>query len=102
MVAGYNEDDCRATLALRDWLEARRSELAESWEGPAPPRRRGEGHRERDPDVARIRAALLAGIPDDPAERTPDQQAKALLADLLDGTAGTTSRPGGGTSMYAP
>ena len=24
VVAGYNEDDCRATLALRDWLEARR------------------------------------------------------------------------------
>src|SRR5580698_4101492 len=28
-VAGYNEDDCRATLALRDWLEARRLDLAE-------------------------------------------------------------------------
>ena len=25
VVAGYNEDDCRATLALRDWLEERRS-----------------------------------------------------------------------------
>ena len=24
IVAGYNEDDCRATLALRDWLEERR------------------------------------------------------------------------------
>src|SRR6266566_6971693 len=29
VVAGYNEDDCRATLALRDWLEVRRRELAE-------------------------------------------------------------------------
>jgi hypothetical protein len=29
VVAGYNEDDCRATLALRDWLEGRRAELAE-------------------------------------------------------------------------
>ena len=28
VVAGYNEDDCRATLALRDWLEGRRIELA--------------------------------------------------------------------------
>jgi predicted RecB family nuclease len=28
VVAGYNEDDCRATLALRDWLEVRRLELA--------------------------------------------------------------------------
>src|SRR4029077_20719040 len=29
VVAGYNEDDCRATLALRDWLESLRPELAE-------------------------------------------------------------------------
>ena len=29
VVAGYNEDDCRATLALRNWLEERRIELAE-------------------------------------------------------------------------
>src|SRR5207247_2974238 len=28
VVAGYNEDDCRSTLALRDWLEERRSEMA--------------------------------------------------------------------------
>jgi uncharacterized protein len=28
VVAGYNDDDCRATLALRDWLEERRAELA--------------------------------------------------------------------------
>ena len=28
VVAGYNEDDCRATLALRDWVEERRAELA--------------------------------------------------------------------------
>ncbi len=30
VVAVYNEDDCRATLALRDWLEERRAELARS------------------------------------------------------------------------
>ena len=29
VVAGYNEDDCRATLALRDWLEERRHDVAE-------------------------------------------------------------------------
>ena len=28
VVAAYNEDDCRATLALRDWLEQRRADLA--------------------------------------------------------------------------
>ena len=34
VVAGYNEDDCRATLVLRDWLEERRAELA-ARSGPA-------------------------------------------------------------------
>ena len=29
IVARYNQDDCRATLALRNWLEERRAELAE-------------------------------------------------------------------------
>ena len=36
VVAGYNEDDCRATLALRDWLEARRVELAAKVGEPLP------------------------------------------------------------------
>ena len=26
-VAGYNEDDCRSTLELRDWLERLRADL---------------------------------------------------------------------------
>ena len=37
-----------------------------------------------DPELARIREALLADVPDDPSERSADQNAKALLADLLD------------------
>ena len=37
-----------------------------------------------DPEVTRIRAALLAGLPADVSERTGEQKAKALLADLLD------------------
>jgi uncharacterized protein len=84
-VAAYNEDDCRATLALRDWLEARRSDLAGQL-GVDLPRpvvvEKEQGS--DDPEVARIRAALLAGLPEDRTEWTPEQQAKALLADLLD------------------
>ena len=88
MVAGYNEDDCRATLALRDWLEERRTELA-SWlslpesELPRPVVEEKAGLAE-DPELAEIRAALLADVPDDPAARSVEQSAKALLADLLD------------------
>jgi predicted RecB family nuclease len=75
VVAGYNEDDCRATLALRDWLEVRRAELAGRLgeDLPRPVFTEKPGAAE-DPETARIRSALLAG----------EGQARALLADLLD------------------
>jgi hypothetical protein len=81
VVAGYNEDDCRATLALRDWLEEQRVELAgRLGEGlPRPVFAEKPGTPE-DPEVARIRSALLAGV----SAETPDGQARTLLADLID------------------
>jgi hypothetical protein len=81
VVAGYNEDDCRAALALRDWLEGRRAELAERLgeELPRPVFAEKPGAAE-DPELARIRSALLAGV----SAETPEGQARALLADLLD------------------
>jgi predicted RecB family nuclease len=84
-VAAYNEDDCRATLSLRDWLEDRRAELAERL-GAELPRPFVEEPPEaaEDPELARIRAALLEGLPEDRAEWAAGQRAKALLADLLD------------------
>jgi len=85
-VAGYNEDDCRATLALRDWLEDRRLDLAERTGeqlprpvAPAEPERAPE-----DPEVTRIRSALLDGVPAEASERTEEQRARALLAELID------------------
>src|ERR1700742_1216942 len=36
-VAAYNEDDCRATLSLRDWLEDRRGGGGGGGRGGAPP-----------------------------------------------------------------
>ena len=85
VVAGYNEDDCRATLALRDWLEERRPDLAARLGQELPrPAVTEHAHATEDPEVTRIRAALLADVPPDPSERTADQQAKALLADLVD------------------
>ncbi len=81
VVAGYNEDDCRATLALRDWLEERRVELAGrlGQELPRPVFQEKPGTAE-DPELARTRLALLAGV----SAETPEGQARALLADLLD------------------
>src|SRR5882757_6797401 len=81
VVAGYNEDDCRATLALRDWLEERRIELAERLgeQLPRPVFAEKPGAAE-DPETARIRSALLAGV----SAETPEGQARVLLADLID------------------
>jgi uncharacterized protein len=85
VVAAYNEDDCRATLALRDWLEGRRADLAAQL-GVELPRPMVEEPPEvvEDPELVRIRAALLDGLPADRAEWTAEQRIKALLADLLD------------------
>jgi uncharacterized protein len=85
VVAGYNEDDCRSTLALRDWLEARRQELAGKLGQPIPrPVVEEPAHAPEDPEITRLRAELLAGVPDDSSDRTEEGAAKALLADLLD------------------
>ena len=93
VVAGYNEDDCRAALALRDWLEERRAELAErlGQELPRPVFAEKPGAAE-DPETARIRSALLAGVSAetsgaiawDVSAETREGQARVLLADLLD------------------
>ena len=85
VVAGYNEDDCRATLALRDWLEERRVELSARLGQELPRLAAVEEVRvTEDPELARIRDELLADVPDDPSARSAEQNAKALLADLLD------------------
>ncbi|HEY2313637.1 MAG TPA: TM0106 family RecB-like putative nuclease, partial [Streptosporangiaceae bacterium] len=88
VIAGYNEDDCRATLALRDWLEARRPELAARLglalvELPRPVVAEPERDAE-DSEVTRIRSDLLSAVPAQPSSRTPEQAAIALLADLLE------------------
>jgi uncharacterized protein len=86
VVAGYNEDDCRATLALRDWLEGRRLELARrvGEDLPRPMVAQEERRAPEDPEVTRIRSALLDGLPASADGRTEEQQARALLADLID------------------
>ena len=64
VVAGYNQDDCRATLALRGWLEERRAELAERL-GQELPRRvfPDKPGAAEEPETARIRSALLDRFP---------------------------------------
>jgi len=83
VVAGYNEDDCRATLALRDWLEDRRLDLAERTGEQLPRPFVDEPVRApEDPEVTRIRSALLDGV--SASAWTDEERARVLLADLLD------------------
>ncbi len=77
-ISDYNEEDCLSTLELRDWLLARRPE------GAPPP----EPKDVRDPpdgaaETEELRAALLAGLPDDPLEVAEDDRPRWLLAQLL-------------------
>ncbi len=84
----YNRDDVVSNARLRDWLEARRPELAglTGQEVPRPAPREGQLPEELTEAQARVQAladSLLAGIPTEEADRTPDQHATWLLAHLL-------------------
>ncbi|WP_087004516.1 TM0106 family RecB-like putative nuclease [Rhizobium sullae] len=88
IVKGYNEDDCVSTRHLRDWLEERRSQLVA--DGVDVPRRPlmaevpGEELSERQKRVAELTEKLLANIPVDELERSPEQHAQWILANILD------------------
>jgi predicted RecB family nuclease len=87
-IEAYNRDDCVSNWRLRDWLEARRPELARqigeplSRPGPAVPEA-AEALSEHLAHVAAISERLCRGVPDEPVDRTPAQQASWLLAQLL-------------------
>jgi predicted RecB family nuclease len=81
----YNEDDCRSTQLLRDWLLARRDETFGReipWK-PAPGNVR-EPDQESQEELDQLQSALLAGAPDDGAERDDTHDARWLMAQLLD------------------
>jgi predicted RecB family nuclease len=85
VVQGYNEEDCRAALVLRDWLEDRRAELASQIGADLPrPSVEEDRHATEDPEVTRIRSTLLASLGEDTAAWNAQDKAKAVLADLLD------------------
>jgi hypothetical protein len=85
---GYNAEDCVSTARLRDWLEAERKKLEEG--GAEVPRHidkaeeASEELNERQKRVLALVEKLTRGIPADPTERTQEQRATWLLAQLLD------------------
>ena len=81
----YNRDDCVSTLRLREWLESLRTGLVAAGEDiPRPAVPNVAPADEEPPEVRVVMARLLDGVPDDAAERTPAQQARWLLAHMLE------------------
>jgi predicted RecB family nuclease len=88
VVLGYNRDDCLSARALRDWLEDVRAELITQGnvlDRPAAPS--PEPSEERSAWQTRIDALiarLTADVPDEMRERSPEQQARWILAHVID------------------
>jgi uncharacterized protein len=84
----YNQDDCMSALGLRDWLESLRSNLvANGQDVPRPPPEESETSENvtvREQRIAALRAKLLQGVSPEPRSRNADQQARWLLAYVLD------------------
>lgn len=83
-VRGYNEDDCVSTLRLRDWLEEVRATQYPPIPRPTVVPQEERAVNEHQEKVNDLRAKLLVDVPEDPAQRSAEQQALWLLAYLLD------------------
>ncbi|HEY8518718.1 MAG TPA: TM0106 family RecB-like putative nuclease [Gammaproteobacteria bacterium] len=87
-VERYNREDCVSAARLRDWLETlRAAEEARGATLARPPLLTGEASEKVEQaaeETARVMAALLDGVPADPETRTPEQQARWLMAHLLE------------------
>lgn len=68
----YNDDDCRSTWLLRDWLLERRAEAKERFGCDIPWRPAPEPWQPDPEDAAELdalRGALVAGVPESPEDR---------------------------------
>jgi predicted RecB family nuclease len=84
-IALYNRDDCLSTRDLCDWLRARRPEAEAAFRivladlAPEPPHEPSDRQRELQQRTDALRRALLAGLPDDESNDTPQQRARRLM-----------------------
>lgn len=87
-VEGYNADDCFATNGLRDWLEELRAKsISDGVDIPRPPLPELAPKEELDARAQKVQALiekLTHDVPIDPDERNEEQQARWILAYLLD------------------
>jgi uncharacterized protein len=86
-IEAYNKDDCDSTAGLRDWLLERRVDCESEFGREIPwrePAAGEEGADEVNTETAELQRQLLASVPDDPRERSPEHADRWLLAQLLD------------------
>lgn len=87
-VQGYNEDDCRSTLALRDWLESLRAgAIAGGKDVPRPTlaeKERSAEQKELQLRAQALRGRLLEGLPTESAIAGHPSHHLWLLAYLVD------------------
>jgi len=88
LIQAYNQDDCLSAHALRDWLENVRSKaIADGADIPRPVPDDGsvsDALTEWQQKIAALIVRLTQGISLEPGERTAEQQARWLLAYILD------------------
>ncbi len=87
-VEGYNRDDCVATEALHQWLEARRAELESTGAALERPLDKtgeaSENVEERQRETQKVFDELVSGLPEDRTAWTEEEHARWLLAHMLD------------------
>ena len=88
IVEDYNREDCESALRLRDWLEALRAGVASAGHVvPRPLPAGGEASETvnaLDQELQGLRDQLLAGVPDDPEDRTDEERARFALGHMME------------------
>ncbi|MEA2492606.1 MAG: hypothetical protein QOJ29_517 [Thermoleophilaceae bacterium] len=89
-IAAYNADDCLSTHGLRDWLVGVKDEAEQEFGldiSSLQPAAAKESSAEKEAllaELADLKGALTADLPEAPDDLSDDQRARALLADLLE------------------
>ena len=88
VVQSYNKDDCISAAELRDWLETLRDQIvADGVNVPRPEPGDGSPNEKITDWLIKINALierLIKDVPADPGERDEEQQARWILANIID------------------
>ena len=86
-ICDYNEDDCRSTYLLREWLLGIRPDGL-SWfndrPDELPEEQKSERVHEAEERLARYAESLLSNLPDDRSDWNEDEHLRELVYQLLD------------------